>query len=80
MYDEKDRIKEDVNNIIQGCGFSPNEFKITVETGITCEPTQIIGTQVWITIVKNTIEKKYGLYLDDWPNELETDLKNGYFS
>ena len=80
MYNEEDIVKEDVNNIIQRSGFSPNEFKITVETGTSYNPKQIVGTQVWITIVKNSIEKKYELYLANWPSEFEADLKNGYFN
>jgi hypothetical protein len=80
MYGEEDIVKEDVNNILQRNGFSSNEFKITVETGTSYNPSQIVGTQVWITIEKNSIIKKYRLYLADWPNEFETDLTNGYFN
>jgi hypothetical protein len=80
MYGEEDRVKEDVNDILQRNGFSPNEFKITIETGTTYNPKQIVGVQVWITVEKNSIIKKYGLYLTDWPNEFETDLKNGFFN
>lgn len=80
MYGEEDIVKEDVNGIIQRSGFSPDEFKVTIETGTSYNPSQIVGTQVWITIVKNSIEKKYRLYLADWPHEFETDLKNGHFN
>jgi len=66
--------------ILQRNGFTSNEFKITTETGTSYNPSQIVGTQVWITIEKNSIIKKYRLYLADWPNEFETDLKNGYFN
>ena len=51
MYGEEDIVKEDVNGIIQRSGFSPDEFKVTVETGTSYNPSQIVGTQVWITII-----------------------------
>ncbi len=80
MYDEEDIIKEDVNSILQRHGLPSNEFKITIEIGSSYAPRQIVGSQVWITIAKSSIKKKYGLYLTNWPNEFETDLKNGYFN
>ncbi len=80
MYSGEDRIKEKFNGILQSNGFSPNEFNITIETGTRYDPNQIVGVQVWITIVKNSIKKKYGLYRAGWPNDFETDLKNGFFN
>ena len=46
MYGEEDIVKEDVNNILQRNGFSSNDFKITIETGTSYNPSQIVGTQV----------------------------------
>ena len=61
MYGKDDLIKEDINNVLGVSGFSPNEFKITIETGTSYEPHQIVATQVWITIEKSSKTKKYGL-------------------
>ena len=80
MYDEADIVKKDVNGIIETHGLSSNEFKITVEIGSSYAPMQIVGSQVWITVERNAIKKKYGLYLKNWPDEFEADLKNGYFN
>ena len=80
MYDEADIVKKDVNGIIETHGLSSNEFKITVEIGSSYAPMQIVGSQVWITVERNAIKKKYGLYLKNWPDEIEADLKNGYFN
>lgn len=80
MHDIENMVKNDVNNIIQSHGLSSNEFKITVEIGSDYAPMQLVGSQVWITVEKNSVKKKYGLYLNNWPDEFETDLKNGYFN
>lgn len=80
MYNEKDVIKEDIKNILHRNGLSEHEFKITVENGSSYDPNQIVGIQVWITIERNTIKKRYGLYRTHWPDDFETDLKNGYFN
>lgn len=80
MYDEEDIVKKDVNGIIETHGLSSKEFKITVEIGSSYAPMQIVGSQVWVTVERGSIKKKYGLYLNNWPDEFETDLKNGYFN
>jgi hypothetical protein len=80
MKGAEDVIKKDFNSILIRNGFSANEFKLTIETGSTYDPNQIVAIQVWITIEKNAIKKKYGLYNTDWPNDFEIDLKSGYFN
>jgi hypothetical protein len=80
MYGEEDVIKEDFRNVLFRNGYSAKEFKITIENGSSYDPNQIVGSQVWITIEKNSIKKQYELYRSDWPNDFETDLINGYFN
>lgn len=80
MKGVEDVIKKDFNSILRRNGFSANEFKLTIETGSRYEPNQIVAIQVWITIENNGVKKKYGLYGNDWPNDFEIDLKNGYFN
>ncbi|ARB93228.1 hypothetical protein [Legionella longbeachae] len=80
MFSGEDLIKEDFQSILYRNGLSANEFKITIQNGSSYDPNQIVGTQVWITIEKNSIKKRYGLYRTNWPDDFETDLKNGYFN
>ncbi len=80
MYGEEDAIKEDIRSVLNRNGYSAKEFKISIENGSSYDPNQIVGAQVWITIEKNSIKKQYELYRSDWPNDFETDLKNGYFN
>ncbi|KTC82276.1 hypothetical protein Lche_0540 [Legionella cherrii] len=80
MHNGEDVIKEDIQNILFGNGFSTHEFNITIKNGSSYDPNQIVSTQVWITIEKNSIKKQYGLYRSNWPADFETDLKNGYFN
>ncbi|AUH70898.1 hypothetical protein [Legionella sainthelensi] len=80
MFSGEDLIKEDFQNILYRNGLSANEFKITIQNGSSYDPNQIVGTQVWITIEKDSIKKRYGLYRTNWPDDFETDLKNGYFN
>ncbi|MCW8408585.1 hypothetical protein OQJ13_06310 [Legionella sp. PATHC035] len=80
MHDGEDVIKEDIQNILFRNGVSTHEFKITIKNGSSYDPNQIVSTQVWITIEKNSIKKQYGLYRSNWPADFETDLKNGYFN
>jgi hypothetical protein len=80
MFSEENVIKEDINKILIEYGFSPDEFKITIEKGTRYDPSQIVGVQIWITIERNTLKKKYGLYRSGWPYDFETDLRNGYFN
>ncbi|KTC87456.1 MULTISPECIES: hypothetical protein [Legionella] len=80
MYGEENVIIEDCNNILRNNGFSTDEFKITIENGTSYNPNQIVGVQVWITVEKKAIRKKYGLYRTDWPTDFEADLKNGSFN
>ncbi len=79
MYAEN-VIKEDVRGILSQHGFSADEFKITVEEGSSYAPNQIVASQVWIIMERNSIKKRYGLYRTNWPHEFETDLKQGYFN
>ncbi|KTD67682.1 MULTISPECIES: hypothetical protein [Legionella] len=80
MHNGDDVIRQDVQNILLRNGFSANEFTITTKNGSSYDPSQIVSAQVWITIEKNSIKKQYGLYRSNWPNDFETDLKNGYFN
>ena len=80
MYGAENVIKGDINSVLIRNGFSASEFNITIKTGSSYDPKQIVSTQVWITIEKNSATKKYGLYRTDWPNDFETDLNNGYFN
>ncbi|QEY52763.1 hypothetical protein [Legionella longbeachae] len=80
MFSGEDLIKEDFQSILYRNGLSANEFKITIQNGSSYDPNQIVGTQVWITIEKDSIKKRYGLYRTNWPDDFETDLKNGYFN
>lgn len=80
MFSGEDLIKEDFQSILYRNGLSANEFKITIQNGSSYDPNQIVGTQVWVTIEKNSIKKRYGLYRTNWPDDFETDLKNGYFN
>ncbi|VEB38522.1 Uncharacterised protein [Legionella sainthelensi] len=80
MFSGEDLIKEDFQNILYRNGLSANEFKITIQNGSSYDPNQIVATQVWITIEKDSIKKRYGLYRTNWPDDFETDLKNGYFN
>jgi hypothetical protein len=80
MYGTEDAIKHEFIGILNRNGFSPHEFKITVVNGSGYDPNQIVGSQVWITIERTKIKKRYGLYRSNWPDEFETDLKSGYFN
>jgi len=80
MYGEKDLIKEDIRSILYRNGFSADKFKITIENGSSYDPYQIVSVQIWVTIEGNSIKKRYGVYRSNWPNDFETDLKNGYYN
>ncbi|KTC85252.1 hypothetical protein [Legionella cincinnatiensis] len=80
MFSGENIIKEDFQNILYRNGLSANEFKITIQNGSSYDPNQIVGTQVWITIERDSIKKRYGLYRTNWPYDFEADLKNGYFN
>ncbi len=80
MHNGEDVIKKDFQNILLRNGFSAHEFKITIKNGSSYDPKQIVSAQVWITIEKNSIKKRYGLYRTNWPDDFETDLKKGYFN
>ncbi|STY28235.1 Uncharacterised protein [Legionella wadsworthii] len=80
MRNGEDVIKKDIQNILHRNGFSAHDFKIDVKNGTSYDPNQIVSAQVWITIVRNSIEKRYGLYRSNWPEDFEMDLKNGYFN
>lgn len=80
IYGEEDVIKKDLKSILYRNGLSIDDFKISVKTGSSYDPTQIVASQVWITVERNSIKKRYGLYRTNWPYDFETDLKNGYFN
>lgn len=80
MFGGENLIKEDFQNILYRNGLSANEFKITIQNGSSYDPNQIVSTQVWITIERDSIKKRYGLYRTNWPDDFEADLKNGYFN
>lgn len=80
MFGGENIIKEDFQNILYRNGLSANEFTITIKNGSSYDPNQIVSTQVWITIERNSITKRYGLYRTNWPYDFEADLKNGYFN
>lgn len=80
MYSDEDAIKEDFKNILLRNGFSTNEFEIIIKKGTSYDPNQIVGVQVWITVIRNSIKKRYELYRSNWPLDFETDLINGYFN
>jgi hypothetical protein len=79
MYAEE-VIKKEFKSILLRNGFSSDDFKIAVEKGSSYDPNQIVATQVWITIERNSIKKRYGLYRANWLYDFEMDLKNGYFN
>ncbi len=80
MYGEENVIKEDFRTILYRNGFSSNEFRIKVENSSSYAPKQIVDTQVWITIERGDIKKRYELYRSNWPDDFESDLKMGYFN
>jgi hypothetical protein len=80
MYSEKDAIKNDIRTILSKFGFTMDDFKIAIENGSSYDSSQIVATQIWITIERNAVKKRYGLYRTNWPHNLEIDLKNNYFS
>lgn len=80
MHNGEDVIRNDFQNTLYRNGFSAQEFKITIENGSSYDPHQIVSRQVWITIERNSIQKRYGLYRSNWPEDFEMDLKNGYFA
>lgn len=57
MNNVEEIVKNDVNNIIQTHGLSSNEFKITVEIGSDYAPMQLVGSQVWVTVERNSVKK-----------------------
>ncbi|QMT59080.1 hypothetical protein [Legionella sp. PC997] len=80
MHNGEEVITKDFQSILLRNGFSTQEFKITIKNGSSYDPNQIVSTQVWITIEKDFIQKKYGLYRTNWPYDFESDLNNGYFN